>query len=221
MFVATTLRRAGYEVSIAINGQEGLSRTMKLLPQCLILDILLPGMSGYALCRQLRRDMPDRPISIILTGSKDVALDADYGLRQGADRYLSKPFSEETLVQAVWEVLPEAYREAVLPDFSDTQKQRVITAFPKLIPRHIPNQETMRASNPFSTSPTIADEYARILYAATNGKRTVLELAGVTRLEMKEVTRALGLLLMERYIQMYNSQEQIVDTDLLLSALLK
>ena len=110
LFMARALQKAGYEVITAGDGREGWAKAMQERPHCLVLDVVLPGMSGFSLCRQLRAVDPQRNLSIIMVSTKNTPLDANWGLRQGADRYLPKPFSEETLVQTVNEVLAERYR---------------------------------------------------------------------------------------------------------------
>jgi len=107
-----SLEKAGYEVITATNGNTGLQKALSEHPHCIILDVVLPGISGFGLCRQLRAMDPQRRISIIMVSTKNTALDQSWGLRQGADRYLPKPFSDETLVQAVEEVL-QAHQRTV------------------------------------------------------------------------------------------------------------
>ena len=110
LFMARALQKAGYQVITASNGHEGWIKAMQERPHCLVLDVVLPGMSGFSLCRQLRAIDPQHSLSIIMVSTKNTPLDSHWGLRQGADRYLPKPFSEETLVQTVNEVLAERYR---------------------------------------------------------------------------------------------------------------
>jgi DNA-binding response OmpR family regulator len=105
-----TLRRAGYEVVCAADGAEGLAKAVRERPHCLILDVVLPGVSGFGICRQLRALDPERNLSIIMVSSKGTPMDQRWGLRQGADRYLTKPVSEEALVRTVHEVLIEHIR---------------------------------------------------------------------------------------------------------------
>jgi chemotaxis family two-component system response regulator PixH len=106
-FMSQTLLKAGYQVITAIDGNEGLQKALSERPQCLLLDVVLPGMSGFGVCRQLRAMDPHRNLSIIMVSNKNTKLDQNWGLRQGADRYLPKPFSEEDLVRTVQEVLME------------------------------------------------------------------------------------------------------------------
>jgi DNA-binding response OmpR family regulator len=105
LFITRALRKAGYQVITAVNGNEGLSKALHERPHCLILDVVLPGVSGFGVCRQLRAIDPQRNLSIIMVSSKNTRMDQRWGLRQGADRYLPKPFTEEILLQAVEEVL--------------------------------------------------------------------------------------------------------------------
>ena len=110
LFISQALRKAGYHVITAADGKEGLSKAFQERPHCLILDVVLPGMSGFGVCRYLRAVDPQRNLSIIMVSSKDTPLDQTWGLRQGADRYLTKPFSEDALLRTVQEVLMEHMR---------------------------------------------------------------------------------------------------------------
>ena len=105
LFITQALRKAGYRVITAADGNEGLTKALQERPECLILDVVLPGVSGFGVCRQLRSIDPQRSLSIIMVSNKNTQLDQSWGLRQGADRYLPKPFTEETLVRTVAEVL--------------------------------------------------------------------------------------------------------------------
>lgn len=105
LFMTQALRKAGYRVITAVNGNEGLTKALQERPHCLILDVVLPGVSGFGVCRQLRALDPQHSLSIIMVSSKSTQLDQSWGLRQGADRYLPKPFTEEILLHTVEEVL--------------------------------------------------------------------------------------------------------------------
>jgi len=107
LIMAGALEKAGYQVLTASNGNEGLAKALQERPHCAIIDVVLPGISGFGLCRHLRALDPQRNLSIIMVSTKNTSLDHSWGLRQGADRYLPKPFSDEALVQTVEEVLRE------------------------------------------------------------------------------------------------------------------
>ncbi len=107
LVMSRALEKAGYYVITAYNGNEGLAKALRERPHCIILDVVLPGISGFGVCRQLRALDPHRNLSIIMVSTKNTRLDQSWGLRQGVDRYLPKPFSEEVLVQTVEEVIRE------------------------------------------------------------------------------------------------------------------
>ena len=105
LFMTRALEKAGYRVITASNGNEGLQKTLYERPHCVVVDVVLPGMSGFSLCRQIRSLDPQRRIPIVMVSTKNTPLDHSWGLRQGADRYLPKPFSDAALVQTVQEVI--------------------------------------------------------------------------------------------------------------------
>jgi CheY-like chemotaxis protein len=218
LFVTTVLQQAGYDVNMALNGQEALARVMTLHPHCLILDVLLPDISGYALCRHIRQRSPENGVYIILISAKDTPLDQSYGLRQGADRYLPKPFSAQTLVQELWQGVPDRFRSVVLSPYSFMPPPPTHTAQLELIPRRVANPEAMRETNPFASPAVLRDALARRLYLAIDGRKTVNELAAITGLEMQEASRALLMLLKEQCIQLYDAAGQIVEDVVLLAA---
>ncbi|MDV2992213.1 MAG: Response regulator MprA [Chroococcidiopsis sp. SAG 2025] len=98
-FIATELSLEGYEVTIATNGMDGLTIARDAQPDLLILDWMLPGISGLDLCLRLRKTGIEVPI-IILT-AKDEIPDRVAGLNAGADDYVTKPFSIEELLARV------------------------------------------------------------------------------------------------------------------------
>jgi chemotaxis family two-component system response regulator PixH len=210
LLIASALQQRGYDVDIALNGRDGLTKALTFRPHCLILDVLLPDVSGYTVCRHVCQRLREQLPYIILVSAKDAPLDQYYGLRQGADRYLTKPFSEETILQAVWEGVPAAFRQAVFPPLSRTQPPR--PALWDLIPRRVPNTETMRSRSPFAPSPITGDERARQLYVAIDGRKTVAALAATTGLEPEDISQALRVLLHEHCIELYDTAGQFVET---------
>jgi chemotaxis family two-component system response regulator PixH len=214
LFLATTLQQAGYEAEIALTAQEGLAKIMTFHPQCLILDVLLPGTNGYALCRQIRLSPIGKTLPLILISSKGTPLDVNYGLRQGADRYLPKPFTAEALVQAVREIIPEPFRQTVASQGSFTVQQSPRPELFELVPRRAVSQDAMQTSNPFAQASVRRNEQVRRLYAAIDGRKTVRDLASVTGLKTEEVIRALRLLLKERSIRIYTATGQFLERPL-------
>lgn len=105
LLMARALQKSGCQVSVASNGTEGWNKALQERPDCVILDVVLPGLNGFSLCRQLRAMDPEHDLAIVMVSSKNTAMDQSWGLRQGADRYLPKPFTDEQLVETVKEVL--------------------------------------------------------------------------------------------------------------------
>lgn len=93
----------GYEVRTATDGKQGLAAALENPPDLLLLDIMLPGMNGYEVCRQLRRQALDLPI-VMLT-AKGQESEIVEGLELGADDYVTKPFSIHELAARVKAIL--------------------------------------------------------------------------------------------------------------------
>jgi DNA-binding response OmpR family regulator len=96
---AQVLRDAGFTVEVALNGESGLEAARMNPPQLLLLDVMLPKLDGWQVCRALRRDRAAFPI-LMLT-ARDAVEDRVRGLEEGADDYLVKPFDARELVARV------------------------------------------------------------------------------------------------------------------------
>lgn len=99
--IATPLRESGYNVITAVDGDEALEKVLQERPQCVLLDVILPKQNGFQLCRRLKQMEQCRDIPIILISAKNTPLDRRWGLQQGADLYMTKPFSREELLASV------------------------------------------------------------------------------------------------------------------------
>jgi two-component system, OmpR family, phosphate regulon response regulator PhoB len=111
--VAYHLTKEGYRVRTTESGQEALEAVAAEKPDLLVLDLMLPGFSGYEVLQELRRrpDLSDVPV-VVLTARRDEA-DRVKGLELGADDYVTKPFSPRELVLRVGAVLRRAQSPAV------------------------------------------------------------------------------------------------------------
>ncbi len=101
------LEANGYKVLAASDGQEGLSMARSERPDLIILDIMLPKIDGYTVSRMLKFDDKYRRIPIIMLTAKTQESDKKVGKEVGADTYLTKPFSPETLLARIKELLKE------------------------------------------------------------------------------------------------------------------
>lgn len=99
------LGREGYEVAAAGTGTEGLATVRRETPDLVLLDLLLPGVDGLDVCRQLRADPETRDVPIIMVTAKGEESDVVLGLGLGADDYVQKPFSPRELIARVRAVL--------------------------------------------------------------------------------------------------------------------
>ncbi len=95
------LKREGYETVLAHDGQEGLRKAQTLLPDLILLDIMLPGLSGFDVCRELRSGERTRDIPIIIISAKAEETDQIVGFSLGADDYVTKPFHVKVLLQRI------------------------------------------------------------------------------------------------------------------------
>jgi len=108
--VRYNLAAEGFATELALTGEEGLALALdaKSPPNLIILDLMLPGMSGMELCRRLRREDPTRRTPIIMLTAKASEADRVAGLDVGADDYVAKPFSVRELLARVRAVLRRA-----------------------------------------------------------------------------------------------------------------
>jgi two-component system, chemotaxis family, response regulator PixH len=95
------LEDSGYKVITASDAKDGYQKALNDQPDIIITDVVMPGMSGFEFCRKLKRNPATSNLPIIICSSKNKDIDRIWGMRQGADVYLTKPFTKEELVRAV------------------------------------------------------------------------------------------------------------------------
>jgi two-component system, NarL family, nitrate/nitrite response regulator NarL len=100
-FVSTMLGRVGYGTREASSGEEALNSVRRERPSCVLLDVLLPGVTGYAVCRELRDEYGEALPIIFVTGERTEPGDRVAGLLLGADDYVVKPFDPDELLARV------------------------------------------------------------------------------------------------------------------------
>jgi DNA-binding response OmpR family regulator len=114
--VSMYLRRAGYKIETARDGDETLRKVNELHPALLVLDVMMPGPDGLQISRQLRR-RSDLPIVLLTARSSDI--DKIAGLRYGADDYVTKPFNPEELLARIEAVLRRAGNGPAQPNLEE------------------------------------------------------------------------------------------------------
>ena len=99
--LAHNLKREGYEPLVAHDGEEGLRKAQTLLPDLVLLDLMLPGLSGLDICRELRAGERTRHMPIIMLTARAEETDQVVGFSVGADDYVTKPFNFKVLLQRI------------------------------------------------------------------------------------------------------------------------
>lgn len=101
--VEITLEREGYQVITAVDGQEGLAKIMDELPDLVLLDITMPRMNGYQLCKTIKTNQETANIPVIMLSGKDEVANKEMGRKAGSSGYITKPFEPDELVNYVRE----------------------------------------------------------------------------------------------------------------------
>ncbi len=99
--IANYLRESGYAVISAADAKDALDKAAKQKPDVVVTDVVMPGMNGYELCRSLKKNPATKKLPIVVCTSKNQELDRLWGMKQGADVYITKPFTQEELIRAV------------------------------------------------------------------------------------------------------------------------
>jgi len=105
----------GYEVSIAMDGNEGLNKAINELPDLILLDLMLPGIDGIEICNKLKNKDRTKDIPIIMLTAKGHETDKILGLEIGADDYMTKPFSVRELMTRIKVVFRRYAHEVIKP----------------------------------------------------------------------------------------------------------
>ncbi|WP_028582858.1 response regulator transcription factor [Desulfogranum mediterraneum] len=95
----------GYQVITATDGEEALSMVHSEKPMLVVLDVIMPKMNGFQVCRKIKTEETTRDIKVVMLTSKNQKSDAFWGKKQGADKYMTKPFDEQELYDAAMALL--------------------------------------------------------------------------------------------------------------------
>ena len=95
------LTESGYNVIPATGAKEALEKALLQKPDVIVTDVVMPGMSGFELCRSLKKNPVTAKVPIVICSSKNQEIDRLWAMRQGADAYLTKPYTREQLVRAI------------------------------------------------------------------------------------------------------------------------
>ena len=95
------LKAKGYTVITAVDGDEAIEKACSQHPRVMLLDVIMPKKNGFQVCRQIKNSPETQDIKIIIISSKSQESDKFWGMKQGADEYMIKPFDEKTLLANV------------------------------------------------------------------------------------------------------------------------
>ena len=109
-FVSTLTSRLefeGFEITTAPDGKKALELIPVEMPDLILLDIMMPAVNGYQVCRELKEDPATSPIPILMVTAKSQESDRFWGMEAGADAYITKPFEMDDLIGKIRELLDE------------------------------------------------------------------------------------------------------------------
>ena len=99
--VLSALGKKGYQIVTATDGDGAIEQARKHQPRLAILDIIMPKKNGFQVTRQLKTDAETSSMKVLLLSSKDQDSDKFWGMKQGADDYIGKPYQDEVLLAAI------------------------------------------------------------------------------------------------------------------------
>lgn len=99
------LQQGGIQVLIAQSGEEAIVTAAQQKPDVIVLDVVLPGCSGFEVCRKLKSEAETSNIPVLICSTKSGEMDKFWGMKQGADAYLPKPIDQEEFVRTVKQLL--------------------------------------------------------------------------------------------------------------------
>lgn len=102
------LEQEGYEVISANDGQSGLQKIKEEKPDMVLLDVMMPGLSGYEVCQKIKEDAELAGIPVVILTAKGQERDREQGLTMGASDYITKPFSPNRLLELVKNMIGDA-----------------------------------------------------------------------------------------------------------------
>jgi len=152
--IAARLRSEGFDVEIAHDGPAGVALCERVQPHLVVLDVMLPGLDGFEVCREIQRQ---RHVPVLMLTALDQETDLLVGLRVGADDYMTKPFSTRELVARIRAILRRVERPVV----DDVEPRRVGQV--ELVEH---SRLVRRAGEPVHLTPTEFDLLLRLMDAS-------------------------------------------------------
>ncbi len=158
--IAARLRSEGYSVALAFDGPAGVTLCAQTAPDLVVLDLMLPGLDGVEVCKEIQRE---RPVPVLMLTARDSEADLLVGLAVGADDYMTKPFSMRELIARVHALLRRADRAQVTAPEAVPLRVGAIEIDPS-------SRRVQRADAPVHLTPT---EFDLVYYLASRPGRVV------------------------------------------------
>lgn len=105
--IAFTLRFAGFDVDLAMNGAEAVEKALQTRPDLILMDVRMPKMTGYEACAELKKTPEVRSIPVVFLSAKGQESEIHEGMSAGAAKYILKPFAPDDLIKQVKQILKE------------------------------------------------------------------------------------------------------------------
>ncbi len=105
MILTSYLENLGWRVIAAVNGEEALTYLSSNTPDIVFLDVVLPGRSGFEICRAIKSQTDTQKIPVVMCSTKNTDMDRFWGLKQGADLYLAKPVNRHDFVEVLQKLM--------------------------------------------------------------------------------------------------------------------
>lgn len=103
--MSSVLEQFGLTVLVATDGVEAWEQIQRVHPDIVVLDIIMPRMNGYEVCRKIKTDPNLQSLPVVMCSSKTEEFDRYWGMKQGADAYLAKPFQPKELLSTIQKLL--------------------------------------------------------------------------------------------------------------------
>ena len=129
LIIFKILKTIGLNVIFADDGLEALEQVQRFCPNLVLLDILLPKMNGYEVCRRLKSDKKTQKLAVIMCSNKKEDCDHYWGIKQGADAYIAKPCHPQELINIVQYFLAEG----IISQFVPTTGSETVTISAELV----------------------------------------------------------------------------------------
>lgn len=105
--ISQCLQQAGIAVATATSGEEAMEKINSTPPDVIVLDVVLPGRSGFEICRALKSEAKTSKIPIVICSTKGSEMDKFWGMKQGADAYIPKPIDQEEFLRTVKQLIAQ------------------------------------------------------------------------------------------------------------------